>query len=370
MKRLIAVLLIVLLLVGCGKQEAAVEVPATEPVATEAPTTEATEPPTTEATEPPTEAPTEPPAIRHPMTGEVLDSEFTGQVTSVSINNIKGCLPQHGISQADICYEIETESGITRILALFTQLEDIEKLGPVRSSRTFFNAVSYSFQAPFVHCGAGLPARYGYMDNSVTKIEDWQHIDANVSSKYFYRDQARLNRGIAYEHTLFTTGPDVLQALTDKEYAKVNENGLDFGLLFAETPAIAGKTANKVTVTFKGTKTTTFDYDAASGLYTASQYGDVQIDGNTGEAITYRNVIALYTSHTKSVVSNTTRSFYELLGSGTGHLAVDGKIIPIIWNHATYEDPFTYTLEDGTPVELGVGRTYVAITGGPVTSYE
>lgn len=369
MKRLFAVLLIVLLLAGCGKQEPVAEsVPTTEPVTeapTTVPTTEATEP----TTEPPTEAPTEPP-IRHPLTGEILDEPFTGLVTSVSVNNIKGCLPQHGISQADMCYEIETESGITRILALFTQLEDIEKLGPVRSSRTFFNAISYCYQAPFVHCGAGIPARYGYLDNYVTKMEDWQHIDANVSPKYFYRDQDRLNQGVAYEHTLFTTGPNVLQALQDKEYAKVNENGLDFGLIFAEEPAIEGEPANTVTVSFKGSKTTTFTYDAATGLYTAHQYEMTHIDGNTEEPVTYRNVITLYTSHTKSVVSNTTRSFYELVGSGTGHMAVDGKIVPILWSHDSYEAPFIYTLADGTPLELGVGRTYFAITGGAETSYE
>jgi len=61
MKRLFAVLLIVLLLAGCGKQEPVAEsVPTTEPVTeapTTVPTTEATEP----TTEPPTEAPTEPP---------------------------------------------------------------------------------------------------------------------------------------------------------------------------------------------------------------------------------------------------------------------------------------------------------------------
>ena len=367
MKRIIALLLVfVLLLAGCGKEEPVAEVePTTVPPTTEAPT----EPPTTEATEPPTEAPTEPPVIiRHPLTGEVLDEPFAGHVTTASVNNIKGCLPQYGVSEADMIYEIETESDITRLLAVFTDFSEVKKLGPIRSARTFFNAISYSYQAPIVHCGASETARAGYMDNHVTKIENWQHIDANVMAKYFYRDQDRLNRGIAYEHTLFTTGENVLAALESKEYVKVNEEGLDFGLLFAETPAIEGETANKVTVTFRGSKTTSFTYDAATGLYAASQYGQDHIEGSTKEPLTYRNVIALYATHTKP--NNSSRSFYELLGSGSGHLAVDGKIVPIIWNHETYEDPFTYTLEDGTPLELGVGRTYIAVTGVSETKYE
>lgn len=369
MKRILALLLVmVLLLAGCGKEEAVVE---TEP--STVPTTEATEAtePTTEATEAPSEAPTEPPVIyRHPLTGEVIDAPFTGHVTTVSVNNIKGCLPQYGVAQADIIYELETESDITRLLALFTDLSDVEKLGPVRSARTFFNAISYAYQAPLVHCGAGIPARFGYMDNSITKIEDWQHIDANVMSNYFYRDQSRLDRGIAYEHTLFTTGEKVLGALESKGYNKVNEEGLDFGLQFAETPALEGETANTVKITFKGTKTSTFTYDPATGLYSASQYGEDHIEGSTKEPLTYRNVIALYTTHDKIVVSKNTRSFYELVGSGSAHLAVDGKIVPILWNHPSYEEPFTYTLEDGTPLELGVGRTYIAVTCVTDTFYE
>ena len=367
MKRIIALLLVfVLLLAGCGKQEPVVE---TEPSQETTPATEATEP-TTEATEAPTEEATETPAIiRHPLTGEVLDALFTGHVTAVSINNIKACLPQYGISQADIIYEFQVESDITRLLALFTDFSDIEKLGPVRSARTQFNAIAYSFQAPLIHCGAGKPARYGYMDYNVTQIKDWQHIDANAMSGFFYRDQDRIKSGMAYEHTLFTTGENALKALESKGYNKVNEDGLDFGLLFAETPAIQGEAANTVTVTFKGGKTSIFVYNAETGLYAASQYGQDHIDGSTKEALTYRNVINLYTEQTTPKPGSSS-PYYELVGSGTGHMAVDGKIVPILWSHPSYEEPFSYTLEDGTPLELGVGRTYIAVSGGKEVTYK
>ena len=134
MKRIFSLLLVItLLLAGCGKQEPAPEAaPVTEPTA---PATEATEP-TTEATEPPTEEPTEAIVYRNPLTGEVLEAPFEGQITAVVFNNHKKCLPQHGQTDADIFYEVEVEGSITRCLGLFTDLEDAPKIGPIRSVRT------------------------------------------------------------------------------------------------------------------------------------------------------------------------------------------------------------------------------------------
>ena len=58
----------------------------------------------------------------------------------------------------------------------------------------------------------------------------------------------------------------------------------------------------------------------------------------------------------------------DLNTSGEGYYACGGKIVPIKWIHENQTDPFTFTLEDGTPLQQGVGSTYVAIApiGSPV----
>ena len=99
------------------------------------------------------------------------------------------------------------------------------------------------------------------------------------------------------------------------------------------------------------------------------RYSDEWVDGKTGEAISFRNVITLYAEQAQSVAGSS-RQFYNLLGSGDGHLVCDGQIIPIKWHHESYEESFLYTLEDGSPLYLGVGRTYIAIMGGKPVSYE
>ena len=51
----------------------------------------------------------------------------------------------------------------------------------------------------------------------------------------------------------------------------------------------------------------------------------------------------------------------ESVGQGQGYFACEGKIIPIIWNRETNESPFTFTLTDGTPLEQGIGNSYIAM---------
>lgn len=361
MKRLFALLLaLCLLLCACGSAPEETTPPTDAP--TEAPTDAPTEAPTDAPTETPTEAPTEAPVVyRHPLTGEVLEQLYTGRPTAVVINNINVAMPQSGISAADMFYEIETEAGITRCLAIFTELEGVEAIGPVRSARTYFNNVSTSYGAPLFHCGGSPMAKAAQYDATSATIENWAHVDQQYNGAYFYRDQTRFNSGYAWEHTLYTTGEDILQALIDKEMNTVNEEGTDYGLTFAEDPALNGDTANTVIMSFLGGKETEFTFNAETGLYDADQYGEDWVDAGNDQTLAFRNILALYAPQQKISDGRDTRSFYDLLGEGTGYYACDGKIVKITWHREDLYGPFSYTLEDGTPITLGVGKTYVGI---------
>lgn len=354
MKRLLAFsLLICLLLCGCAKDEA----PATTATPTPAPT-EATTEPTQETT-----VPTEPPVLyRHPLTGEPLDAPFTDRAVAVSIGNTKAALPQHGISQADVFCEVEAEGDITRFLAIISDFTQVANIGPVRSARTFFNSLALAHNAPIAHCGGSPRGITGYHDLTGSKIQNWEHFDEfTYGTKYYHRDQDRYkNQGYAWEHCLFTTGEDMLKALADLKYQNGKE--WDLGFQFSDEPATEGESATKITVTFRGDKTSDFAYDADTGLYSIRQYNRDLIDGTTGEQLTFKNLLVLYAKQTKKQGGSYMRSYYEILGQGDGYFAVDGKIVKIKWSRENATDPFTYTLEDGTPITLGVGKTYLAVS--------
>jgi len=358
MKRILCILLLVCMLVGCGAETPAPTTQATEAPTTQAPTTEPTTAPTTE---PPTE-PTEPPVLyRHPLTGEAMDAPFTGRATAVVIDNIKDAMPQKGISQADILYEFETEGGITRCLAIFTRLDGIESIGPVRSARSYFNNIACAYDAPIIHCGGSKPGRNGHYGDYGQKISGWEHVDENANTQYFYRDQDRINAGYHSWDCLFTTGSELKRVLADKGFDRIYDEQKDYILTFQEDLVLNGETANTIIGTFNAGKTTTMTYDPATKLYTASQYNGPHIDANSGDDLTYSNVIAIYTKQWYRNDGQYDRSFYELIGEGTGHLACNGQIVPIRWIRPSLDEPFSFVTEDGVPVTLTVGRTYVGV---------
>lgn len=367
MKRILAaVMLICMMLVACGAEPQETTVGTSTTAGTTVETTEATE----AVPEPTADADGN---YRHPLTGELLSEPYTTRPVAVVVGNSKGALPQKGISKADVIYEIETEGGINRLLAIFTDLEKVGTVGPVRSARTYFNHLSTSYDAPLLHCGGSPNAKKGKYDQD-HKLSKWNHIDQVSNGKYFFRDTDRKAQGYKTEHTLFTTGEKMTAGLRDKKFDMVKKSGVDFGLQFAEHPELAGETANKIKIEFRGSRSTEMLYDEATGQYYATQWfkntKKTHVDAESGEQMHYRNVLVLLADQWTAKEGKTTRSYYQLTGKGKGYFACDGKIIPINWSHNKVTSSFVYTLEDGTPLTLGVGRSYIGIvcdSSGKVT---
>ena len=148
-KQLAAGLACLLLLTGCAKS------PATED-------TTPTLPETTPVTSAPTAAPeTVPPETEkapsyvNPLTGEALSAPYDeSRPYAVMINNIQVAMPQCGTSHADIMYEVLAEGGITRMMAIFSNLEGETPLGSIRSLRPYYLSIARSYDAIMVHAGA------------------------------------------------------------------------------------------------------------------------------------------------------------------------------------------------------------------------
>lgn len=354
MKRILSVILLVCLVFGllaCGNKE---EITYTPPTDTEATTPVATTEPVADVTF----------AYRHPLTGEGLAEPWTGRPTSVSLGNTKAAMPQHGVNQAALIYELEVEGASTRVMAVFGDVKDLEPVGPVRSARTFFNNISLSLDAVLFHAGGSVRGRGGYHDMEGSKIENWEHVNALLgsSSSYFYRDQTRKNSGYNLEHTMFTNGEKMQKVLESKGYVKVNEGGTVTGMTFVEDFPLTGMAANTVTVRFKAGKQSIFTYDATTGLYSASQYKSDWIDGNTGEVMKFKNLVVLKADQSTKSDGEYPRSYYDLIGEGDGWLVIDGQMVSIKWSRTELNQPFSYTLTDGTAVCFEPGRTYTAIS--------
>jgi len=355
MKRLIpALLALCLLLCACTSK-----VPAgtTAPAATK-PTSATT--PSSEPSTDPSNDPTDPPVLyRHPLNGRPLDEPFTGRLAAFSINNANHAMPQHSVSQADVLYEICVEGGVTRCLAIFSQLSDVDRIGSIRSARTYFISLSMAYNAVLVHSGMSTFA------GNMFATTGWEHVNADPTA--FFRDAERKAAGYIHEDTHFTTGELILDCLEKNFNMTASENAY-YGFDFVDEQTLNGESAKKIQVNFGPSgyvKTTNLTYNPDTNTYAAYQHGQDYIDGNNEEVLHFTNVLVLQAVRTHTGASSG-NVYHQLTGENTGYYACGGEIVPIKWSRAAERDNFTYTLEDGTPLTMLPGTTYIGVV--PATS--
>ena len=347
-------MMMLLSLVGCGKQEEPV-VPAAEPEPIEEP-------------EPVPEPEPEPepvgPAGTNPLTGLPMEPEYENdRPVAVMFNNLKAAQPQLGVSQADIIYEIPAEGGITRMVGVYQTLDGVGTLGSVRSTRAYYLEVALGHDALLVHAGGSPEA---YADIPAWGVDNMDGVNGGSDAKIFWRDAER-RKTMDYEHTLVTSG-EKIQEYAAAHFRTQHKDGYTYTQAFAEdgTPA-NGMTAEHIKLAYTAYKTGLFDYDSASGKYMVSQYGGPYTDGNTGEQVGVTNVLFLETSISVISGDKAGRLAVRMAGEGKGTYFCGGKSVPIQWSKADRNSQFVYRMEDGTPLALGRGTSYVCLMS-PKTS--
>ena len=322
------------------------------------PTPDAEDVPEPTGTPEPTPSPTPEPFL-NPLSGEPVEEDISmNRPFAVMINNLPPSLPQRGVSQAEILYEIPAEGGVTRMTAYFTDISDLESIGTVRSIRPYYAQIAFGYDAIIIHAG-GSEAAYSLLSST-----GWDHIDGvrqTYASAPFARDPARVHNGL--EHSLFANGPKLIEAIEERGFDFEHEGGeYDYGLNFSDD-AVEQCTneAEYACLTFNTYKSMSFDYNADDGLYYANQYGGKYIDENTGEQVSYTNLFFLNTDI--KVVDGYGRLEVRTTGEGEGWYCTGGKCVEITWERAGEYSPFHYYLTDGTELSLAPGHTYVGIKG-------
>lgn len=318
----------------------------------------------TEETAEPTTVPTEPPKVYfNPLNGEILDAPFDGRIYMNPVSNTNDAsIPHVGINKADIVMEMFVNGSIVRLIALFSDLSEVEAIGSTRSTRLMFNDLCQHYNAIMTHAGG---------DRRV--LEDARArgiINYNIDSLMNQGDP--LMQGTAYrdkdhpkekygEYNLYGYGPGIMAYAESQGVQLSGMPETDYGFLFTEdgTPA-EGEGADKITVTLtygRSKKDTTMVYDAATGKYIFNQYGKEMHELLTGEAEAFENVIIMHAT----ISMNGPFHVADFVAGGTGYYACNGKIVPIFWTCDGEDQPFRFFTNDAQPLQMGMGRSYIAI---------
>lgn len=189
MKKIFSLLLVICLflsLTACGGEP--VETPTPEPTPTATP--KPTETPEPTQTPEPTATPL---PYANLLTGEGLEEDVSGKRPwAIMINNLKQALPQCGISQAEIIYEIPAEGGVTRMMAIFSDIELVDAIGSMRSLRPYYADVGLSYGAIIVHAGG---SQASYTELSTYGMDSLDGVLGTYVTGAFYRDSARMQYG-------------------------------------------------------------------------------------------------------------------------------------------------------------------------------
>lgn len=285
---------------------------------------------------------------------EIIDVNSKTRPYAVMINCHNAALPQSGLDKAYIIYELRVEGGITRMMALFKDI-DVSKIGSIRSARTQYLDYVYENDAIYVHAGGATDA--------LNRISNEKINDIDVDGKYGIRDKT-LDR--AWEHTLFTTTNLLKEATDIKKFDTETNNGnlLEYSAqeldLTKYTTIIK---ADKIKIKYSDYRTSIYEYNEENKNYLRFMNNVANEDLVTGQQYTAKNIIAYavdYSSYTYEGYSLYQK--IDNVGSGEGYYITDGYALPIIWEKDSKNKKTVYKVkETGETLVVNDGNTYIQI---------
>ena len=296
----------------------------------------------------------------NPLTGEVMDLGLSrARPIAVVLNNLAEALPLNGVSQADIIYEYPVEGGLTRMLALYQDISGVEKIGSIRSARHYTVQLAHSYDAILVAAGRSPQAQQEVRTLNVPFLNEVEGPLRDV----FFRDRNRIpGRRVENLHSVVITGERMMLWLPEYDFRLMHEDDFQQTLHFTQdgTPQ-NGLTSDETVVRYSSARATTFTYNQTEKLYYVRHANREFIDANDNSQPTFTNVLIINTPVTPIRGDTSGRLNVETTGSGTGYFMSGGKYIEINWMRVDQSFPFLFTQKDGSPLDFGIGKTYICI---------
>lgn len=296
--------------------------------------------------------------ICNPFTGEAGYDEalLLKRPAVVMLSNIGAALPQHGIGEADIIYQMPVEGAITRLMAVYHDYEKLPDVGSVRSARHDFVEMARPLDPLYMHFGSSTSGtaaieEYGIDNISGTKL-------AKIA---YYQAPDRVGQR-AQEHTFFTNADFLKKGIEYEKYRTELEAPLNPLFKFAKADEDANQnapiTANEAVFKMSGGDTATFTYVEETGRYKKGQFGEDHIDGATGEAVQSDNVFLLYTD--VSLMADNLHKEVKL-EEGTGYYLSRGKAKKITFKKKDAFSLMQFFDENGEELIVNRGKSWVCI---------
>lgn len=284
---------------------------------------------------------------------------------AIMVDNHPDSWPQSGLSQAQIVYNTLVEGGATRLMAVFTTHEEIEKIGPVRSARPYYLTWAKELNALFGHSG-GSP-------EALKKIKQYQIIDWEEATSYgplyFWRDKTKLS-----PHDLFTSNEKISNARIDWElfdkipdYTNWQFNSINSTteLTLEFSPKTSIQVINNIYIDYSPgiLFDVEYQYNTSTKNYLRFQNNAPHFDALTGQQIAVKNVIIQFVPNEIHLDAED-RLRIETIGQGKAWIFYDNKMTQGVWVKNSLEERTMFYDEDGKEIIFMPGNIWVEVVPG------
>ncbi|MEX1051787.1 MAG: DUF3048 domain-containing protein [Patescibacteria group bacterium] len=290
--------------------------------------------------------------VPHLLNGVLVEPAIAKRhPVAAMIENSTAARPQVGLTSADVVYEAVSEGGITRFMAVYSQVLP-EKAGPVRSARSYFIDWLSEFDAFYVHAGGSPTAlqRIGAYG-----IKDYPHSNDGTYAR-------EPMPGVASEHTLFANIAKVFEFGVSKKGWSAETDFTSWKFKDAEASLPLGGT---VDINFSSASfAVKWTIDKTTNTYIREMAGAAHKDRLSGEQITAKTVIAMTVQRSANAAYSTGKESewnMTTIGSGNASIFIDGKQIRGTWNKPSRTERTKFLDEAGNEITLNRGKIWVEV---------
>ncbi|HBB60103.1 MAG TPA: DUF3048 domain-containing protein, partial [Lachnospiraceae bacterium] len=148
--------------------------------------------------------------VRSYLSGKMVPAEIGDRrPVAIMLNNIDDAMPMSGVSAADIMYECVVEGGLTRMMGVFENYDDQEKIGSVRSCRNYFVYFALELDSIYCHYGQSAYALPLLEEDYVNNLSGL----AAIGDTVFYRTTDRVA-----PHNAYASAKGIKKGIEDMGY--------------------------------------------------------------------------------------------------------------------------------------------------------
>ncbi|MFC5998187.1 DUF3048 domain-containing protein [Quadrisphaera sp. GCM10027208] len=291
--------------------------------------------------------------VRAPLTGvEVADpSVLERPAVAVKVSDVRQAHPQVGVDRADLVLVEPIGASYTRLAAVFHS-ELPQRVGPVRSVRPMDAALLSPLRPVFANTmGAEWVLRY---------VEDTGDLE-NLGSLTVHGTGAYPVDGDrpAPDHVLVDPARLLELAESTRPPAPYLEHAEDVA---GATAVTDGQPARRLTVPYGAQWTVSWTWDDADGRYERSEPWGPHVTAD-GDRVGAQNVVVLFVESRREKLAAGSGQPVDVLQvvDASGELLVlsGGSAVTGTWRKGAPGEPFELVTDDGGPVRLAPGRTWV-----------